>query len=102
MTDMAEVRREYDAWQRKVDELGLPEQRAAIRLQIRTDLYYLLRYVMNRTDIEHPWMLERIREVQTAPDGHLDLWGRDHRKSTVITFGKTLQDILASHGNDPL
>jgi predicted phage terminase large subunit-like protein len=40
--------------------------------------------------------------VQQFPDGHLDLWGRDHRKSTVITFGKSLQDILASHGDDPL
>jgi predicted phage terminase large subunit-like protein len=47
-------------------------------------------------------MIERIREVQREPDGYLDLWGRDHRKSTVITFGKTLQDILASHGEDPL
>jgi phage terminase large subunit-like protein len=47
-------------------------------------------------------MLARIREVQNEPDGYLDLWPRDHRKSTVITFAKTIQDILASHGEEPL
>ncbi len=47
-------------------------------------------------------MLVQIREVQERPDGHLDLWARDHRKSTIITYAKTIQDILASHGEKPL
>lgn len=83
-------------------ELSPPYRRDTLRALCRTDLYFLIRYILNRPDLEHPWLHARCSEIQAAPDGHLDLWARGHYKSTVITYAKTIQDILASHGDDPL
>jgi predicted phage terminase large subunit-like protein len=63
----------------------------------KNDLFFLLVYVLGRRDADNDWVFERCREVQASPDGFLDLWAREHYKSTVITFAQTIRDIL----NDP-
>lgn len=73
---------------------------AQARWLCRTDLFWLLAVVCQRKDMLHPWLLERCREVAASPDGHLDLWARGHYKSTIITYGLTIQSILQSHGED--
>lgn len=75
---------------------------ATTRYLCRTDLFFLLWFACSRADIAKPWLLARCREVETEPNNCLDLWSREHYKSTIITYGKTIQDILASHGDDPL
>lgn len=60
----------------------------------RTDLFYLLVFVLKRRDLNRNWSYDRCAEVQRAPDGYLDLWAREHGKSSIITFGKTIQDVL--------
>lgn len=78
------------------------DRMAKLRTLCRTDLYFLLRFALGRKDIEKQWLFDRCREVQQSPDGHIDLWAREHYKSTIITFALTIQDILRSHGDDPI
>lgn len=78
----------------RIFALSETEQRMEFAWWCRNDLYFLMRYGMDRPFMEHPWFFARCREVEASPDGHLDLWAREHGKSLTITIGKTIQDIL--------
>ncbi len=71
-----------------------------MRWRARTDLFYLLTNILNREDVYHQWLLDRINEVQANPNARLDLWSREHYKSTIITFGLSIQDILRTYGDN--
>lgn len=76
-----------------------PQDLQLCRELCKTDLYFLMVYGLKRKDMLNPsinrqWLLDRCREVQANPDGYLDLWSRGHYKSSIITCGKTIQDIL--------
>ena len=69
-----------------------------LRDLFRTNLFMLLAAGCSRNDVMNAWVYERCFEIQKSPNGHLDLWARDHYKSTIITFAKSIQDILITHG----
>lgn len=72
-----------------------------VRHLARTDLFFLLWFILRRSDISKTFLFNRCREVQLDPNERLDLWARDHYKSTIITFALSIQDILSSHGDEP-
>ena len=65
-----------------------------VRCLVLADLYYLLVRVCKRVDMLNDFAFARCREVEADPNGRVDLWAREHFKSSIITFGLTVQDIL--------
>lgn len=67
----------------------------------KKDLFFLLFFGLARTDIHDParpkqaaFVVNCIREVEGDHTNTLDLWAREHYKSTIITYGLPIQEII--------
>lgn len=95
--DRREAREAYARIMRGAESYGADAMHATLAEVGRRDLFFLLVFLLGRADADNDYVFARCREVAASPDGHLDLWAREHFKSTIITFALTIQDVL----NDP-
>ena len=70
------------------------EQQKIMAEMGRADLFFFIVYILGRKDLNTDWHFDRIREVQAEPNGTLDLWFRGSGKTSIITHGMTIWNIM--------
>lgn len=94
-----------------VDKIGrvnkfTPEQRKEkpllneiniYRNMVQQDLWFFVYFVMKNPLANHPFIVEACKEIENENGDSLEVWARDHLKTTIISVGRTCQKIL----NDP-
>jgi phage terminase large subunit-like protein len=94
----ANYRADYTDIANYLNKCAIEKEDAKIRNLIityaTTDLFFLMYFVLNIPVINHPWLVDRIREVEENHNRTLDLWAREHFKSTIITYALSVQKIL--------
>jgi len=64
---------------------------------IQEDLWFFVYFVMKNPLANHPFIVEACKEIESEKGDSLEVWARDHLKTTIISVGRTCQKIL----NDP-
>jgi len=67
------------------------------RALILDDLWFIVRFVLKVPDrlSNHPFVVQACQDVENGPkDYTLDVWAREHFKSTIITIAETIQFSL--------
>lgn len=76
---------------------GDPNAAMAIMREMGTsDMFFFAYFVLGLDYLNHPWILNRIREVQHNHNMTMDLWPRGHFKSTIITYIHPIFTVLSN------
>ena len=97
---------DYPAIFRAIAAAGPPgseERRVAeirnYRTLILNDLFFIVYFVLGLDKANRVFVVQACREVEDGPDDFtLDVWAREHYKSTIITIAETIQYALKYKG----
>lgn len=81
---------------------GVLHDLSAYRWLILNDLFFIIYFILgtgksNYQKINHPFIVNACGEVEEGQkDGTLDIWAREHLKSSIITIAETIQFCLGN------
>jgi hypothetical protein len=76
-------------------ESGRWNELEAYRSLVLEDLWFIVYFILQVPIANHPFVVQACRDVQFGPQTNtLDLWAREHFKSTIITTAETIQRLL--------
>ena len=85
---------DYEAIFRDIAE-GVVDEVAMLRELILNDLWFIVYFVMEIPPANAPFVVEACKIVEDGPQTKtLDIWAREHFKSTIITQAETVQAIV--------
>lgn len=68
-----------------------------LRNLMQEDLWFIVYFVLKNPLANHPFIVEACKEIEDETEDSLEVWARDHLKSTIITIAHTCKIIF----NDP-
>ena len=89
--DFVEISRELVELRRKKFNNKIYE---LIRAFAPVDLFFLLYFVLDFKEINDPFVLARVYDVQEKNDMVIDLWSRGHFKSSIKTYAYPIWRVL--------
>jgi phage terminase large subunit-like protein len=92
----ADYRYDFEKIVQEINRLAVEDTKRFIqfcRFWCQESLFFLCYFVL-RMPVNHSWIVDRINDVEELNDRTLDLWAREHFKSSIITYGLNIQEIL--------
>lgn len=65
-----------------------------IRHMIRDDLWFFVYFIMKHPLANHPFIVEACHEIQNEKGDSIEVWARDHLKTTIISVARSCQKVL--------
>lgn len=99
---------DYVAWAKEIERSKgfTKEQKLAnpgineinlLRNLMQQDLWFIVYFILKNPLANHPFIVEACKEIEDETGDSLEVWARDHLKSTIITVARSCQKIF----NDP-
>lgn len=92
LVDKIKELRTYDELRRK--KQPLENELNYYRNIIQQDLWFFVYFVMKHSLANHPFVVEACKEIEDEKGDSLEVWARDHLKTSIISIARQAQKVL--------